>query len=48
MKLYPDKGFDQMDEDILVGSVVSATMSAPETLTLEDAIQILERVAKLR
>ena len=48
VKLYPDKGFDRTDEDILLGSVVWATMSAPGTLTLEDAIQILERVAKLR
>ena len=34
-----------MDEDILLGSVVWATMSSPRDLTLEDAIQVLERVA---
>ena len=48
VRLYPDKGFDRMDEDILVGSVVWATMSSPVDLTLEDAIKILERVAGLR
>ena len=45
VKLYPAKGFDQMDEDILLGSVVWATMSSPKVLTLEEAIQVLERVA---
>jgi hypothetical protein len=43
--LYPNKGFEQMDDEILRSAVVAAVASSPKTLTMEDAVEILERQA---
>jgi hypothetical protein len=45
LAIDPNGGFEQMDDEVLTGAVIWAAIASPRNLTMEEAVQILERVA---
>jgi hypothetical protein len=41
----PNGGFERMDDEVLTGATIWTAIASPRNLTMEEAVQILERVA---